>query len=518
MNYIDGDIIKQITTSELNNLSGITSNIQNQLNDKLNKPTNLTTLNNLVVFDTENNIKDNNLSIITDTNMTNTSNDKIPSSLAIKNYIDNKIYNLQNNVAVGGGINYYFTNNNHPIIPNYEYINNYPDNTGQDTKSIIVRNNNLLLSTYITNNLNRTILNRGIFQFYFYASVSDIDNYSYIKVEIFKRSSSGTETLIIDNIKSNDINVVYPNNNVYICEATIQNDISLSSTDELVFKIYGGTEVSNKDITIYFYHGGNTNSYIVTPFVSKHNELIGLNEGDYKHLTNQQFINATSIATASNSGILDTTLYNTFNNKLNKPTNSTTLNNLVVFDTDKNIKDNGLSIITDTSMANSNNNLIPSSLAIKTYIDNKINQLNTPLIIELYSKANRDIYHLNKLINDNTYRAGNGSNVYWDSVGYNIKSTVAGYYQFHMTLRCVENNFLNVAVVVDNQVYRNLLHLYETYDPPYPFSHTMQISNLIYMQANSTLNFINNDSGGLSPFQMNILLVTFYLVSAQTIS
>lgn len=307
--------LNQLTSNSIiNNGINIDTKLTDLTNTKLSK-TITSTENNLVVFSSNNNIKDNLIAIMSDTTMTNPSNNLIPSSLTVKTYIDNLINNLENNVAIGGGINYFFTNTNHPTIPNYEYVNNFPDNTGQDIKSVVCRNNDILISNYITNNLNRTILNRGIFQFYFYASVNEIDNFSYIKVEIFKRSSLGTETLIINNIKSNDINVLFPNNNVYICEATIQNDIGLLTTDELVFKIYGGTLVTNKDVTIYFYHGGSTNSYFVTPFVTTHNQLVGLNEGDFKHLTNQQFINATSIATTSNSGILNPTLYNTFNDK-----------------------------------------------------------------------------------------------------------------------------------------------------------------------------------------------------------
>ncbi len=307
--------LNQLTSNSIiNNGINLDTKLTDLTNTKLSK-TITSTENNLVVFSSNNNIKDNLLSIMSDTSMVNPSSNLIPSSLVVKTYIDDKINNLQNNVAIGGGVNFYFTNTNHPTIPNYEYINNFPDNTGQDIKSVNVRNNELLLSTYITNNLNKSILNRGIFQFYFYASVNDIDNYSYIKVEIFKRSSLGTETLIINNIKSNDINVIYPNNNVYICEATIQNDIGLLTTDELVFKIYGGTLVTNKDVTVYFYHGGSTNSYIVTPFVTSHNQLVGLNEGDFKHLTQTEYTNCTSIVTASNSGILNPTLYNTFNDK-----------------------------------------------------------------------------------------------------------------------------------------------------------------------------------------------------------
>jgi len=764
--------LNQLTSNSIiNNGINLDTKLTDLTNTKLSK-TITSTENNLVVFSSNNNIKDNLLSIMSDTSMVNPSSNLIPSSLVVKTYIDDKINNLQNNVAIGGGVNFYFTNTNHPTIPNYEYINNFPDNTGQDIKSVNVRNNELLLSTYITNNLNKSILNRGIFQFYFYASVNDIDNYSYIKVEIFKRSSLGTETLIINNIKSNDINVIYPNNNVYICEATIQNDIGLLTTDELVFKIYGGTLVTNKDITVYFYHGGSTNSYIVTPFVTSHNQLVGLNEGNFKHLTQTEYTNATSIVTASNSGILNPTLYNTFNDKAevvdvfgykfyiskyngsdtnngyseNQPfqtinkafttvyinfgihlilnggnydetvnisavtgnlsfsnicndfssivtiqtvnVNSNTssirfsniriqnlniigtssvylqncyidnltktgngyleltncsiistytmsssnsiivfkdsckinyfintgvgsgniiqLNNVinclnitvtagntffssnsVIYGTSNVLtnyaivgKNTSVIILQNTTIINAQNNLIhtvsfesgcvysfndcifnkTSSNLVGTknsrinhsnYVEcddivsknltltdncdlfgidkfelqclnncnvsiiDRLNLLRTPYIIECYSTTNRTINYLDTLLNADTIRAGNGSAIYWD--GSNIKALTTGYYQFNMTLRATENNFLNIAVVVNGSVYRNVLHMFDVYDPASSYTRYMQISNIIYMGANQTLNFRNNDSGGLSPFQMNTLLVTFYLVSQQTI-
>ena len=266
--------------------------------------------------------------VITDTSLTNTNDLLIPSSKCIKTYIDNQINAIPSKGTIGQGINYFFTNQNHPTLSNYEYINPYPDTTAQDIEFVDCQNNEVLIGSYITNNFNRLLLNRGVFQFYFYASVDDISNYSYISVEIYKRIANGTETLILNNIKSNDINTVYPNNNMYIAEGTITSDIILLNTDEIVIKIYGGTNITDKLIRIYFYHGGNTNSYFTSSLITKHNELVNIQGGsnnEYYHLTNQQYINATSIVSTNNSGILDTTLFNTFNNKQNNLDNNSNI-------------------------------------------------------------------------------------------------------------------------------------------------------------------------------------------------
>ena len=318
----DGDILcglnsgVSIQPDELGYLNNCNSNVQNQLNNKLDpiiSPIN----NNLVSMDNLGKLKNNGISILTDINLSNTNDMLIPSSKAVKTYIDNSIINLPPQV-IGQSINYFFTNQQSGIS-NYEYIYPYPDNTGQDIEYVDCQNNKILIGSYITNNFNRTILNKGVFSFYFYAAVDDNVNYSYIDVEIYKRSNN-IETLLLNNIKSNDINSIYPQNNVFIAEGTLANDITLLNNDEIVIKIFGGTNVVNKQIRIYFYHGGNTNSYFSTPLIYRHNDLSNLQGGtnnEYYHLSLSQYNNSTNIASSSNTGLLSNIDFNIFNNKQN---------------------------------------------------------------------------------------------------------------------------------------------------------------------------------------------------------
>lgn len=100
-------------------------------------------------------------------------------------------------------------------------------------------------------------------------------------------------------MKSNDINTNHPNTNTVIVNGILLNDITCNLDNESVIKIYGGTNVSSKNITIYFYHGGTTNSFLSIPLSYNHQQLYafqgGGNSSERYHLTLQQYNNARNI-------------------------------------------------------------------------------------------------------------------------------------------------------------------------------------------------------------------------------
>ena len=60
----------------------------------------------------------------------------------------------------------------------------------------------------------------------------------------------------------------------------------LNSTDRLVIAYFGSSNNDTGTDTISLYHGGVQNySHFITPISTLHNDLAGLNVGDYKHLT-----------------------------------------------------------------------------------------------------------------------------------------------------------------------------------------------------------------------------------------
>jgi hypothetical protein len=361
---------ENISPFEISYLNNVSSNIQSQLDNKINKISNAQNLS-LPQMDISGNLNNNNNIIITnDISLNNVSSTILPSSNAIKQYIDNTINNLHLHQNIGmGSVNYYFTNNASNIT-NYEIISQIPD-SNLDIETISVNNGEILLHSYITQNLNRTLINSGIWNFNIYCNVDDISSFSYFKFKLYTRTIAGIETLFLEGI-TNDINSVYPNVNEYICSTTLYNDVLLFSSDEIVVKVYFGTTL-HKNVTARFYHGGDYNSYIQSSFLTKHNNLSGLNEGDYKHLTNQQYINATSISNNNTIGLLSNNDWNTFNNKQNNIIPGTTSQYYRGDKTFQNLDKNavGLSDVDNVSDINKPiSNLVQSALNLKQPIIN----------------------------------------------------------------------------------------------------------------------------------------------------
>jgi hypothetical protein len=302
-----------INPGELSQLNNVSSNIQSQLNNKINLISNSND-NSIPQLNIDGSLKNtNNITITNDISLNSVSSTIIPSSNAIKQYIDNKIDSLDLHQNIGmGSINYYFTNNSSGVN-GYEILSTIPD-SNSDIEIVTAQNSETLLHGYITQNLNRTIINSGVWNFSIFANVDDSSSFSYFKFKLFTRTTAGVETMFLEAI-TNDINVLFPNVNEYIASATLYNDVNLFLTDNIVVKVYFGTTVTNKIITGRFYHGNTNNSYIQSSFLNKHNQLSGLNEGDYKHLTNQEYINCTTIANINSTGLLSNTNFNTFNNK-----------------------------------------------------------------------------------------------------------------------------------------------------------------------------------------------------------
>jgi hypothetical protein len=144
------------------------------------------------------------------------------------------------------------------------------------------------LDRYVTPALNTTTVPEGLWSFTFYASMSA--HTGKIKAEIYRVNSSGS---IVGNVLgtaetaefgNNTVNAVYAS--VFIAEQT-----GWAVTDRigvvLSGKRYAGTA------TLTFYHNLATGyvSEMSTPLSLLHNQMAGLNLGDYVHLTAAQAAN-----------------------------------------------------------------------------------------------------------------------------------------------------------------------------------------------------------------------------------
>ena len=322
MTLTNNGITKTLNSFELSQLDNINSNIQVQLDNKINKIVNPVN-NNLCSMNNLGQIFNNDVSITTDNNLNTTSDKIIPSSTSIKYYVDNKINNLSYQSTVGQSIQLYFSNTNNNLS-GYEDLLYIPDSSPEDIEMIILNNNRVLLHSYATSSLNRTIIPSGIYSFNFYCYVNDNVSLTRFEIELYKIDLSNNLTQIGDIIYSPDVNLLSVGNLTF--NYTLQNNVVCNYTDKFIIKIYGFSNVSNKTINLYFYHSGNRyNSFISTPFIYKHNDLSNLDDinGNYHHLTLSQKQNATQFSSSSNSGLLSSNDFNIFNNKQNFITAST---------------------------------------------------------------------------------------------------------------------------------------------------------------------------------------------------
>jgi hypothetical protein len=340
-----------ITAVELSYLDGLNSNIQTQINNiggggtsnigtitTNNQPiTNNDTLN---VFASKTNTQLTNLSTI-NTNNGITSSTNIIGSI---DFLQSQINNLPN--GSGSGQSYFLTNTTSTIDNQFKTISTIPANGTNEilTSGIITSSSpNALMGQFISvSPLNITSIPAGIYDFNFYASLTNNNLSSYLIVEFYKLSSSLTQTLLFT-MNGGDINssIIIP----YNINST-QPAFNINLTDYIMIKIYGKT-TSTQNITINIdYNSSNNYSHFHIPFIlkSNHNDLLNIQGGatnDYQHLTTQQLNNINNPASTTQNGYLTSTNWNTFNNK------EPAINKLTAFNRDfetlaTNIKINGV--------------------------------------------------------------------------------------------------------------------------------------------------------------------------------
>ena len=114
-----------------------------------------------------------------------------------------------------------------------------------------------------------------------------------------------------------------------------------------------------------------------------HKELLGLNSGDYMHLTYEEYLNATNYASLTSDGILSKDDYNKLFNKNKISLNSNPLTGIIYGDNTEGIiltnenndgfilkppKSNNIYSISDTIDS-------PYTLVTKSYVDSSINNM-----------------------------------------------------------------------------------------------------------------------------------------------
>jgi hypothetical protein len=299
------------------------------------------TANNIVTTDSLGQVIDSNKKFSTDVALSENSNDNISTEAVIKynvDYLNNRINNLP--VGAGQGVVYYLTDD---VNGSYLTLSTTPKNSSSQTFLTGVVNANtaaLQLGSFATAlPLNKTTLEAGIWEFNFWCRVENEQPNTYVFVEVYTLSSTNVETLLFE--INNFQNIGSLDSIIYSISST-ELAYPILPTDKLLIKIYADTTRNQDTIVVVDYNTQTNYSHMHTPISVSHNQLLGLDGGnganEYYHLTQNQYNNVINQASNSQNGYLNSTNWNTFNNKQNALTNpvtsssaSATNNQLAVF-------------------------------------------------------------------------------------------------------------------------------------------------------------------------------------------
>lgn len=193
-----------------------------------------------------------------------------------------------NTVNAGAGVSY-FLSSTASGIGSYDLMSKTPDTAAETIESATVNNNTVLIDGYISNvTLNNTIIDAGVWDFNFYGYVDNNTHISTIVVEVYKRTSGGTETLLFtaESDEINETSVTLHN------ISSVQPQFACNATDKLLFKIYGKTTATTNILVSLVHSGSEHYSHVHTPLVLNHNDIAGLQGGsanEFYHLTSAEY-------------------------------------------------------------------------------------------------------------------------------------------------------------------------------------------------------------------------------------
>jgi hypothetical protein len=217
-------------------------------------------------------------------------------------------------VSAGAGVTFFLEVSGGTVPPGYEFLSTIPSSLIEEADCATVNNNTVLISSYASEPLNRTVIDAGVWNFNTYTSVDSINlgTLTNIRSDVYSRTSGGVETFLFsvstDNIITSGASIE--------SIITIQPAFTILPSDILVVKYYAST-TNTYNTQVCLYHGGALHySNIETPFVTSHNDLVGLQGGstnDYYHLTLNQlnFLAAEIAGTITGTTISGTSVYGT---------------------------------------------------------------------------------------------------------------------------------------------------------------------------------------------------------------
>jgi len=197
---------------------------------------------------------------------------------------------ITSTTGAGSGVNYFLTATASGIS-GYDVMQKTPDSAAEVDESIAVTSGTspLLFESYISDvEIGHTSIEGGIWNFNVYNYASSLSSTTYMAVQVYKRTSGGTETQLFQF----DLPTITHTVVTLQAIATVQPAFSCNATDKLVFKFYVTTS-SGSSITVHLVHSGTAHyTYIDTPLLLQHDDLAGLQGGttaQYYHLTNTEY-------------------------------------------------------------------------------------------------------------------------------------------------------------------------------------------------------------------------------------
>ena len=190
-------------------------------------------------------------------------------------------------VSAGAGI-VLFLSITGSSLPTYEYLSQFPVEINETQEPVVVNNNQVLIGKYATEQLGRTVVDPGIWEFKTYASV-DIPSTGLTKIIVntYLLTTGGSETFLFSAATEN---ITTTAATVYTI-SVVEPQYSCNTTDYLVVN-YSASTTNNFNTTVTLYHGGTLNySHIHTPFVTLHNDLAGIQGGlsnEHYHLSKNE--------------------------------------------------------------------------------------------------------------------------------------------------------------------------------------------------------------------------------------
>jgi len=190
-------------------------------------------------------------------------------------------------VAAGAGVTLFLSITG-STLPGYEYLSDFPIEKNEVEEQVIVNNSQQLIGKYATNPLKRNVIDPGIWEFNIYAS-TDAASSGLTQIITSARllTTGGSETFLFSAATENITSTAATLYTISV----VENQFSCNTTDYLVINYSGATD-NNFNTKVSLYHGGSVNySHIHTPFRTLHNDLAGLQGGqfdEYYHLSKTQ--------------------------------------------------------------------------------------------------------------------------------------------------------------------------------------------------------------------------------------